>query len=94
MKEKETKVLKLRFGICGHERETVYEIACRFKVTTNRIYQIQHKALRKLLHPSRRNHPMIKEILETQVARKIESQYPDSYTARIVRHLRERHQGR
>jgi len=92
--ERETKVLKLRFGICGQERETVYDIACRFKVTRNRIYQIQHKALRKLAHPNRRDHPMIGEILKSPLTKKMESSYPSSYMTSIIKRLRKHHKGK
>jgi RNA polymerase primary sigma factor len=52
--EREEKVLRMRFGIgekCDH---TLEEVGQDFKVTRERIRQIEAKALRKLRHPSRR----------------------------------------
>jgi RNA polymerase primary sigma factor len=51
---REEKVLRMRFGIgekCDH---TLEEVGQDFKVTRERIRQIEAKALRKLRHPSRR----------------------------------------
>ena len=50
---KEEKVIKMRFGI-GHEREhTLEEIGQEFRVTRERIRQIEAKALRALRTPDR-----------------------------------------
>ena len=51
---RESKVLKMRFGVGdrGHEH-TLEEVANKFCVTRERIRQIEAKALRKLKHPSR-----------------------------------------
>ena len=50
---RESKVLKLRFGLeDGHPR-TLEEVGKEFNVTRERIRQIEAKALRKLRHPSR-----------------------------------------
>ncbi len=50
---REAKVLSLRFGLeDGHPR-TLEEVGKEFKVTRERIRQIEAKALRKLRHPSR-----------------------------------------
>jgi len=46
--EREAKVLKLRFGLDDGIEHTLDEVGARFKVTDNRIMQIEAKALRKL----------------------------------------------
>jgi RNA polymerase primary sigma factor len=52
--ERESKVLKLRFGLEGTKQMTLEEVGKVFGVTRERIRQIEAKALRKLKHPSRR----------------------------------------
>ena len=55
LNEREAKVLGLRFGLTKARRpHTQSEIAKMFKVTKERIRQIEAKAFRKLAHPSRR----------------------------------------
>ena len=49
---RESKVLKLRFGI-DCEEQTLEQIADTLDVTRERIRQIEAKALRKLKHPAR-----------------------------------------
>ena len=51
--EREQKVLKLRFGLEDGRARTLEEVGKEFKVTRERIRQIEAKALRKLRHPSR-----------------------------------------
>ena len=51
--EREQKVLKLRFGLEDGRARTLEEVGKQFKVTRERIRQIEAKALRKLRHPSR-----------------------------------------
>ncbi len=51
---REAEVLKLRFGLEGKSPKTLEEVGKIFKVTRERIRQIEAKALRKLRHPSRR----------------------------------------
>ena len=51
--EREQKVLKLRFGLDDGRARTLEEVGKEFKVTRERIRQIEAKALRKLRHPSR-----------------------------------------
>jgi RNA polymerase primary sigma factor len=51
--EREKKVLRLRFGIGDGYPRTLEEVGAVFKVTRERVRQIEAKALRKLKHPSR-----------------------------------------
>lgn len=51
--EREAKVLKMRFGLVDGEEHTLAEIGKQFRLTGERIRQIEAKALRKLKHPSR-----------------------------------------
>ena len=50
---REEKVLRLRFGLEDGRPRTLEEVGREFKVTRERIRQIEAKALRKLRHPSR-----------------------------------------
>ena len=50
---REEMVIKLRYGIEDAEEHTLEEVGQEFKVTRERIRQIEKKALRKLNHPSR-----------------------------------------
>lgn len=50
---REEKVLCLRFGLEDGRSRTLEEVGREFKVTRERIRQIEAKALRKLRHPSR-----------------------------------------
>ena len=50
---REEKVLRLRFGLEDGRSRTLEEVGKEFKVTRERIRQIEAKALRKLRHPSR-----------------------------------------
>ena len=52
--ERESKVLRMRFGLDGSKPLTLEEVGKVFGVTRERIRQIESKALRKLRHPSRR----------------------------------------
>ncbi|EKB4877456.1 RNA polymerase sigma factor RpoD [Pseudomonas aeruginosa] len=53
---RETKVLRMRFGIDMNTDHTLEEVGKQFDVTRERIRQIEAKALRKLRHPSRSEH--------------------------------------
>ncbi len=59
---REEKVLKLRFGLEDGRARTLEEVGKEFKVTRERIRQIEAKALRKLRHPSRSKR--LKDFLE------------------------------
>ena len=50
---REQRVLQLRFGLEDGRSRTLEEVGLEFKVTRERIRQIEAKALRKLRHPSR-----------------------------------------
>ena len=51
--DREEKVLRLRFGIGDGYPRTLEEVGAVFKVTRERVRQIEAKALRKLRHPTR-----------------------------------------
>ena len=51
--EREQRVVSLRFGLDDGKTRTLEEVGKEFKVTRERIRQIEAKALRKLRHPSR-----------------------------------------
>jgi RNA polymerase primary sigma factor len=53
LSERERKVLRLRFGLDDGRSRTLEEVGREFKVTRERVRQIEAKALRKLRHPSR-----------------------------------------
>ncbi|MBS3907441.1 MAG: RNA polymerase sigma factor RpoD [Syntrophaceae bacterium] len=51
--KREEKILRMRFGIGEKHDHTLEEVGQEFKVTRERIRQIEEKALKKLRHPSR-----------------------------------------
>lgn len=53
LSDREARVLSLRFGLEDGRTRTLEEVGREFKVTRERIRQIEAKALRKLRHPSR-----------------------------------------
>lgn len=64
LSERESKVLRMRFGIDMNSDHTLEEVGKQFDVTRERIRQIEAKALRKLRHPSRSEH--LKSFLEIE----------------------------
>ena len=60
---REEMVIKLRFGFDDGRPRTLEEVGKEFKVTRERIRQIEAKALRKLRHPSRSR--KLKDYLES-----------------------------
>ena len=61
---REEKVIKMRFGLSqAGEEHTLEEIGEDFRVTRERIRQIEAKALRKLRHPSRSR--LLKDFMES-----------------------------
>jgi RNA polymerase sigma factor (sigma-70 family) len=53
LQSREAEIIRMRFGI-GEEERTQREVAKHFGVTSVRIYQLEMKALRKLMHPARK----------------------------------------
>jgi RNA polymerase primary sigma factor len=53
LSEREAKVIKMRFGLGDGNEHTLEEVGARFKVTRERIRQIEAKAMRKLKSPFR-----------------------------------------
>jgi RNA polymerase primary sigma factor len=51
--ERERKVLELRFGLANGYMHTLEQVGKEYRVTRERIRQIEAKALRKLRHPTR-----------------------------------------
>ena len=50
---REKEVIRLRFGLDDGRTRTLEEVGRQFRITRERIRQIEAKALRKLRHPSR-----------------------------------------
>ncbi|MDO8497937.1 MAG: RNA polymerase sigma factor RpoD [bacterium] len=59
---RERKVLMMRFGLEDGKQKTLEEVGKEFKVTRERIRQIEAKAIRKLKHPTRAR--KLKDFLE------------------------------
>ena len=53
LSERERRVLELRFGLGDGNARTLEEVGSQFRVTRERIRQIEAKALRKMRHPTR-----------------------------------------
>lgn len=53
---REQRVIGLRYGLFDDKERTLEEVGAVFKVTRERIRQIEAKAFRKLKHPSRRKY--------------------------------------
>jgi len=62
LSDRESKVLEMRFGLRGAKPMTLEEVGREFRVTRERIRQIEAKALRKLKHPSKRR--MLQDYLD------------------------------
>ncbi|HDS08604.1 MAG TPA: RNA polymerase sigma factor RpoD, partial [Firmicutes bacterium] len=60
---REGEIIKLRFGLDGDSAKTLEEVGEIFKVTRERVRQIEAKALRKLRHSTRSR--LLKEFFET-----------------------------
>jgi len=56
LSERERRVLELRFGLGDGCSRTLEEVGKQFRVTRERIRQIEAKALRKMRHPTRIRH--------------------------------------
>ena len=53
LSDREREILVQRFGLLDGRERTLEEVGRHFKVTRERVRQIEAKALRKLKHPSR-----------------------------------------
>src|ERR1700694_5015238 len=53
LKERESKILRLYFGLAGQEPMTLEEIGCQPGITRERVRQLKEKALARLRHVSR-----------------------------------------
>jgi RNA polymerase primary sigma factor len=51
--EKESEIIQYRFGLNGQRPMSLKEIGSRYKLTKERIRQIEKKAIKRLQHPSR-----------------------------------------
>lgn len=51
--ESEQQILKMRYGLDGYEPMSLQQIGDKFKLSKERIRQIEKKAIRRLRHPSR-----------------------------------------
>jgi RNA polymerase primary sigma factor len=67
--ERERRVLELRFGLGDGYSRTLEEVGRHFRVTRERIRQIEAKALRKMRHPTRIRH--LHGFLEIEKAQKV-----------------------
>ncbi len=56
LSSREAQVLRMRFGIGGINECTLEEVGQRFKVSRERIRQIEQEALQRLRHPTRSDH--------------------------------------
>lgn len=65
LRPREASVLRMRFGL-DHEEQTLAETATAHGLSTERVRQIEAKALRKLRHPRRAKHlrPVYDELIE------------------------------
>jgi RNA polymerase primary sigma factor len=55
LRERERRILELRYGLSDGFSRTLEEVGRQYNVTRERIRQIEAKALRKLRHPTRKN---------------------------------------
>ena len=53
LSEKEAQIIKLRFGLIDNNEYTLEDVGAMYRVTRERIRQLEAKALRKMRHPSR-----------------------------------------
>jgi RNA polymerase primary sigma factor len=53
LSSKEAEIIQYRFGLNGHRPMSLKEIGSKYRLTKERIRQIEKKALKRLQHPSR-----------------------------------------
>ncbi len=53
LSSKESEIIQYRFGLNGHRPMSLKEIGSKYRLTKERIRQIEKKALKRLQHPSR-----------------------------------------
>jgi RNA polymerase primary sigma factor len=69
LSERERRIVEMRFGLADGYGRTLEELGKHYKLTRERIRQIEAKALRKLRHPTRASHLKgFLEIAEVSVA--------------------------
>ena len=69
LSERERRIVEMRFGLADGYGRTLEELGKQYKLTRERIRQIEAKALRKLRHPTRASHLKgFLEIAEVSVA--------------------------
>lgn len=62
LSDREAEIIRLRFGIDDNEPKTLEEVGKKFKITRERVRQIEAAALKKLAHPGRSK--QLKDLLE------------------------------
>ena len=67
LSEREREILRLRFGLEGSEPRTLEQVGREFRLTRERIRQIEAKALSKLRHPT--SPPGLRALVENAGAR-------------------------
>jgi RNA polymerase primary sigma factor len=66
LNERERRIVEMRFGLVDGYSRTLEELGKQYKLTRERIRQIEARALRKLRHPTRAAH--LKGFLDVAVA--------------------------
>ena len=61
LEKREKEVIEMRFGLNGHKANTLEDCSKYFKVTNERVRQIENEALKKLRNPVRTK--KLKELL-------------------------------
>lgn len=74
--ERESEIIRMRFGIGSYDEHTLEEVGEKYNVTRERIRQIESKAFRRLLHHTRSRH--LKQYLNIK---NIKEKAPEVYDA-------------